>query len=157
MDPVTFAFGALGLAGSIGSGVMQAQAGADALSAAKGDAKRLEAIGREEANDRRRATRRLIGRQKVAYAGSGIEIGTGTPLDVLADTVAEEELAALRVEQARREQARSLRYQGRAAKRSADASAFGTILGGVGQAGLLAYDQFGGTDPDGGTDPGKGS
>ena len=85
------AIAGLGLgAASIGMGI----AGSEA---AKQEAEALRAIGKLEANERRRQSVQLKGAQRVAFLKGGVDI-SGTPLDVLAETAVTEELAALRIE-----------------------------------------------------------
>ncbi len=105
--------------------------GVAANKAAKRDAARLREIGAAEAEDKRRATRKLIARQQVAFAGAGVDPQVGSPLDVLGDTVAESELAALRVQHARESQALGVRQQGRLALFQGAAGATSTLLGGA--------------------------
>jgi len=52
---------------------------------------------RAAVDDSLRESARLMGAQRAAYAKSGVDVGSGTPLDVLAETAAESELEALRV------------------------------------------------------------
>lgn len=53
-------------------------------------------LARTATDDRRRQAKRLLANQRVAFAKGGVDIDTGSPLDVVTDTAAEEELAALR-------------------------------------------------------------
>ena len=90
---------------------------------ASAEAKTLKKVGELEAADRRRETRRLLAEQTVAYASAGVSLGSGSPLDILGDTVAESELAALRVKFGRDSQASSMKREGSLA-----------FLGGIGSA-----------------------
>lgn len=113
----------------------------------------LEA-GDREAIQRRRAIAQLIGQQRANVGASGVE-ASGSPLEVIADTAEQGTLdmatirynAELRA-QDRRFSAQNLRaqsvlqeFEGRSAARAGQIGAFGTILGGAGQA-SLAYKTF---------------
>ena len=102
-----------------------AQQNADAL------ARQLRLIGEIEADDHRRATRRLLAAQQVAFAAAGVDTGSGTPLDVLGDAVAERELEALRIKFGRRSEAKAARIAGNAAHLQSIAQGGQTILGAV--------------------------
>ncbi len=94
--------------------------------------------------------KRLLARQKAAFAVSGVQIGRGTPLSVIVETAAElkaEELTILREgaisASQRKSQAGIFRLQGKAAKqrgkaagRAAVLSATGSILTGFGNVGI---------------------
>lgn len=111
---------------------------------ADAEAKARRRLGAVEAEDRRRQTRRLIASQQVAFAKAGVATGAGTPLDVLGDTVAEEELAALRIRFGRESESDALKRQGDLALFKGIAGGLGTILGGVGSG---AFDSFTFTNP----------
>lgn len=121
--------GAIGGVGSIVGGVL-------ANRDAKANAKNVRRIGAAEEEDKRRANRRIIASQQVAFAKAGIATGTGTALDVLGDTVAEAELAALRVRFGRKAEADALKDQGRAALTAGIIEGTGTILGSAASFGL---------------------
>lgn len=99
---------------------------------AKAEAKQLKLIGKAEQEDRRRKTRRLIAAQQVAFARAGVATTLGTPLDVLGDTVAEEELAALRIRFGRKLESSALKRRGNQVLIQGVSRGLGTILGGVG-------------------------
>jgi len=96
---------------------------------ADAEAKTIRALGKVEAEDRRRQTRRLLASQKVAFAKAGVATNQGTPLDVMGDTVAEEELAALRIRFGRKSQSEAIKRQGDLALFQGIVSGAGTILG----------------------------
>ena len=121
--------GAVGLALSAVSAATSIAGGIAADRAAKSEAKFRKRLGAVEAEDRRRQTRRLIASQEVAFAKAGIDPGSGSPMDVLADTIAEEELQALRLKFSRDSQAESIRFQGKLALDSGISSGLGTVLG----------------------------
>ena len=119
------------LVGSGLSGITSVQGGRTARKDAIEQAKLLNIIGEIEASDKRREGRRLIAAQQVAFAGAGVDVQTGSPLDVLGDTVAEIELAALRTKFARQTQGFAVAQQGQQAQTQGLAGGLGTILGGV--------------------------
>ncbi len=111
--------------------------GAAASRDANAEADQLRRLGKIEAEDKRRETRRLLASQQVAFAASGVDPSVGTPLDVLGATVAEAELAALRIEFGRESEATSIRSRGRRALTQGITGSLGTILGGVSTFGKL--------------------
>jgi hypothetical protein len=64
---------------------------------ARQESQMIESSGALDASRQRKATARLIGTQKAAYAGAGVEL-TGSPLDVMINTAAEGELDAKIIE-----------------------------------------------------------
>lgn len=124
---------ALQLTGTALSIAQSLRGGEAAQRGAAVDAAQLRRIGAIEASDRRRALRRLIAAQTVAFAGSGVDVQLGSPLDVLGDTVAEGELDALRVRFERESQARALEARGAIARESGRTAALGTVLGATGR------------------------
>jgi len=106
--------------------------GVSANKNSKAQADHLRQVGQVEAADKRRETRKLIASQQVAFAASGVDTQVGSPLDVLGDTVAEAELAALRIQFSRDVQADAVRQRGREAQLSGITSGLGTVLGAVG-------------------------
>lgn len=89
--------------------------GIAANSTAKSGANNLKRLGKAEEEDERRKNSRLIASQEVAFAKAGIALGSGTPLDVLGDSVAEAELQALRIRFARKTEADNLKQEGKQA------------------------------------------
>ncbi len=89
----------------------------------------------------RRGAEKLKGKQRVAFAASGVDIGTGSPLLVLADTARQAEIDAMTVrtrgaieEAGFKEQAVTKRYSGKQAYKAGKTGAFATILSGAGRA-----------------------
>lgn len=108
---------------------------------ANSEANQLDKIGQVEAEDKRREIRRLLASQTVAFAAAGVDVNSGTPLDVLGDSLAEGELAALRARFARHSAANAIKLEGSQAQASGILSGVGTILGGLGGiAGTGAFD-----------------
>ena len=83
---------------SAASIALQAVSTSQASEAAKAKAEQQQAVGREEAKRQRIAGRRLAGTQRVNFAKSGVEISSGTPLEILGQTAADAELNALRAQ-----------------------------------------------------------
>ena len=97
------------------SGVFQIAGGVAAQEQGVVDGAFRRQLGAIEASDHRRETRRLLARQQVAFAAAGVDPTLGTPLDVLADSVRERELAALRIRFARETEAKQLISRGKQA------------------------------------------
>ncbi len=98
----------LGAAASLGGAGLSAKAQLDAGKAQAAQAKANERYARWQAQDAvdraaveesimRREAGRLTGRQRTAFAASGVRLGVGSPLDVLADTAATTEFNALTI------------------------------------------------------------
>jgi hypothetical protein len=125
-DPTTalLAFGvAAGVAGSIGAGVQQQQA-------AKANAKEATQVAAyDEAQSRDRA-KRLLGQQSALYAKAGVDM-TGTPLDVTADTAAQQEIDALAIRWGGQQQAAAFRAQGQQSLVEGFGSAGKSLLSGA--------------------------
>ena len=126
-DPFTISIVSLAMASaamSIGGGITSQQAG-------KAQAKALRRTGEAEADDIRRRTRRLAATQRAAFGASGVDPNVGSPIDVLGDTIAEGELAALRARATRRGQGTAAKSQGSQAFISGISGGATSILGGV--------------------------
>jgi hypothetical protein len=94
-----------------------------------------ERRGRLEAAEHRMKVRRIFGQQKAAMASSGLELGTGSSFDVLADTLHFGEADAQNIEAESARQAWGLRIQGQdyrnqglMARRAARTSSRSTLL-----------------------------
>lgn len=112
--------------------------------------------GRTEAGRIREAGSRLISQQRTAYAGAGVDVGSGTAVDVVTGTRVLTELDALTVQNSAaraawgfQEEAHNLRRHGAYARQAGEAQAAGTLLtgiaGGVQGVGTAAsiYTQYG--------------
>jgi len=86
---------ASGLFGSLSAASTAEKAGRAANAQAQLNADTLEAIGRIRADETRTSGRRLVARQRVAFAKSGVLPGTGSALDLILDTEIQNELDAL--------------------------------------------------------------
>ena len=83
----------------------------------------------------RKQLQTVTGRQVAEYARAGVSVGTGTPLDVVADSISNAELeidiGQFNLEQEarfRESQAKELRRTGRQAQRLATTRGIGTLL-----------------------------
>jgi hypothetical protein len=93
--------------------------------------------GRSQANLLRRQADAMTGAQVTAAAGSGVQVDTGSVLDVIEDTAYSIELDALTIESDAKRQAEAQR-KGAASSRSAKPSGVSTLLGAFG-AGASGY------------------
>lgn len=110
----------------------------------------------EAAKVQEREGKKLLARQRAAFAVSGVEIGRGTPLSVVVETAKElkaEELTILRegaISAAQRKAEADIfrlrgevaKRKGKAAGRAATLAAGGSILTGVGQIGTASSKGF---------------
>lgn len=154
------AFSALAIGGlalsAIGTGLSiygQYQQGQAAASAAEANAKmaeqqaaNLDLENRENIRRQRVENQRLLSRQRAGFAASGVQIGTGTPLEVQADTAAILELDILDQNRASQIQQSNLFYQASADRASGSnyrsagmLGAAGSLFGGLGSIGMSAY------------------
>jgi hypothetical protein len=127
------AFSSLAIAGlaltAIGTGVSiysQQQQGKVAANAAEANAKmaqqqaaNLDLENRENIRRQRIENQRLLSRQRAGFAASGVQIGTGTPLEVQAETAGILELDLLDQNRASQIQQSNLFYQASADRASA--------------------------------------
>ena len=105
------------------------------------NARQVEQAGALEADRIRQQGRKVAASQAAALAANNLDISSGTPLDLLLDTVGDSELDAqtTRYNAAvdageMRFQGRTIRRQGRFDKRTSRFGAGATILGSAGQA-----------------------
>lgn len=124
-------FDAFAAVATIAQAGAQISAGVATQSAAKRQARIARVRGAEVAEDERRKGRRLRGKQRAAFAKSGVLISEGTPLDVLAQTAADAETNALRAAIAFEQQAEDFASAGNAAFIQGALGAGATILGGA--------------------------
>jgi len=106
---------------------------AGAVTAAKGQQNQAKALKRKAAidlEDMRRDNSRKLASQRVAFAGGGVDLAVGTPLDVAGDAASELELAALRSRFVARSQAAVASRRGQEALLGGILSGAGTVLGG---------------------------
>jgi hypothetical protein len=154
------AFSALAIGGlalsAIGTGLSvygKYQQGQSAASAAEANAKmaeqqaaNLDLENRENIRRQRIENQRLLSRQRAGFAASGVQIGTGSPLEVQAETAGILELDILDQNRASQIQQNNLFYQARTDR--ADASnyrsagtlnAAGSLFSGLGSIGGSIY------------------
>jgi hypothetical protein len=145
-DPISLGVGSLVLQ-AIGTGAKafgEYSAGQDAARVAEQNAQLAERAagdalsrGEEQAARIRGETDRLIGSQRAAYGAAGVELGYGSPLDVMVGSrrVSEQDIATTRLNAAReswgyRAQAQQFRQGGQAAAQAGALSALGTGIAG---------------------------
>lgn len=133
-DPVSIGLMIASTAASVGLQVAAAKA---AQSQANADARALEEAAKVERADIQRKNKRFYETIPGAYAAGNVDIGTGSPLDVMGDAVREGELAAMRGEFNLNEQARRARYAGDLAAFQGYTGAASTILGTAGTLGMM--------------------
>lgn len=155
----------LAAAGTVGSSVLQAR-GARAEAESEAQAAEYNRVlslqqGRAEAARIRRAARRELSSQRVAFAKAGVRI-EGSPLELLAQNAAELEADALNAEIGARNTAEIERRRARNLRRAGRRRAASALIGGVTRLGGLGI-QFGTPGrpsgeqaPSGGNTPGGG-
>ena len=116
-------------ASQIGTAGAQIGTGIAGSVAAGKQASRARRAGKLESELERRKGRRLAGKQRAAFAKSGVLITEGTPLDVLAQTAADTELNALRAAFGFEQQAEDFESTGRGLLTKGILGAGQTILG----------------------------
>jgi hypothetical protein len=145
-DPITAltAVAAVGtaasVAGSISSGIAQSQAANYNAEVDRNNAIQAQQAADQQAVVTQQQTQSKIGQQKVDYAASGVDVGTGTPLDVMNDTATKGKLDALtlryggQVQGLRDTSAATLaQYQGYSALTAGALNAGSTLLTGAGR------------------------
>ena len=157
----------VGAAASVGGQIMQAQASSRAAEyqaqvarnnaeiarsnqvVSENNARATEAAGAARADQEAMATREMIGKQRVSAAASGLDISSGTPLDITAGTAGMGMWSGLNIRDETNRRAAAQRQQGAnygaqagnfdlnasAADGAADSAMTGGILGAVGEAG----------------------
>jgi len=125
--------------GTIQSAMQQRQAGEAEAAAAEYNARLAERKGIQEEEIARKKLKQLLGTQRALYAKAGVDLSSGSPLTVLADTAAEGEKEALNIRTGAQETADLYRFQGRQAKKTAKYQSRSTLLTGLGSTGLSAY------------------
>jgi len=98
-----------------------------------------ELSGRSQAQAVRRQANEIIGAQVSAAAGSGVQIDTGSVIDVIEDTAFKIELDALTIESDAKRAADAQR-KGASSSRAAKPSGVSTLLGAFGS-GMSGYAQ----------------
>lgn len=148
--------GGLGAATSIAGGIIGAIGAWDAAAAqSKAYLQNARTQGENAGQARYTARRnqlyadyqqnRLIGQQRADYGAAGVAPGSGTPLDIMADTENQAKFEAYNRWYAGEQQAKSAGRQAgydaenaKAAREAGDTAATGSIIGGIGNALKLA-------------------
>ena len=104
------------------------------------EAERERLVSKGEASDFARQSRRLLARQRALAGGSGVQIGTGTPLELSVDTAEEAEFQRLKILSGGEADVSRLlsraaleREKGRAARRAGFIRGGSLLLRGAGQ------------------------
>lgn len=141
MDPGTAGFIMAGISavGTISSAAAQAQAGKDEQAAYNMRAAAIERQGAQEEDVARQRLRKLAASQRALYAKAGVDLSSGSPLTVLSATAAEGEKEALTIRRGAQEEAGFQRFYGGQARAAGKRKAVGTLLSGLGQAGMSAF------------------
>lgn len=92
-----------------------------------------EEESRQQQTTSERKYAELMGRQRSLYGKAGVDITTGSPLLVLADTAMQERLEAQRIQAAGKSEAAMQRYYGRMAAYGANVGAMTTFMTGLGK------------------------
>ena len=125
--------------GTVFSARAQYQAGAAEEAGREYTAQITERKAAQEELASREKLRKLMAGQRALYAKAGVDISSGSPLLVLAETAAEGEKEALAIRAGGLEEAELERYYGRQAGRAGKVRAAGTLLTGLGRAGAGYY------------------
>jgi len=115
-------FALVGLVGTLASGVMQAKASSDQANYQQGVAEYNAAVDKNMAesvrdkavvveNDERQRAAQLHSKQRAIAASRGVDVDSGTPLDLQQDTEMIGEINALRIRQSAEDQASALETQ----------------------------------------------
>lgn len=117
------------------SAVGQLKAGRDQAAAFDYNARITEKKTNQAEFDSRQRLKRLISSQRALYAKAGVDLASGSPLLVLAETAAEGEREALSIRSGGRSDADLQRIYGRQAGSAGIIGAGSTLLTGLGTAG----------------------
>jgi len=139
---IGYALAALTAAGSYASAKAQAQAGADEQAGNNLQATAIERKGVQDEENSRSRLRRLLASQRAMYAKAGVDISSGSPLTVMADTAAEGEKEALNIRFGAKEEAGFRRFYGKQAATAGRRAAGATLLTGLGSAASSAYSAY---------------
>ena len=118
----------LGVLGGVTGGILQ-------FAASRANAKALKKVAAIRLEEQRRRGDVQVGRIRALYAKAGVQIESGSPIEVTAQAAAEAELAALRAEY-------EVLLMADQQKAAGTAALIGGILGGASQ-GLSAASQLG--------------
>jgi len=95
----------------------------------------------------------LMGRQRALYAKAGVDVASGSPALVLADTAYKESISQQRIKRAGEQKAALLRWEGEEAAHAGTFGALSTFLTGLGTSAMSAWqiNKTNKTPSDGGT------
>ncbi len=131
---------AASVAGTAMSAIGQYRAGQAQEAANEYNAQITERKAVQEEQASRDRLRKLMGTQRAMYAKAGVNLSSGSPLLVLAETAAEGEKEALNIRYGGQEESNLQRFYGTQAKKAGTIGAASTLLTGLGQAGTSYYD-----------------
>ncbi len=122
-------FDALTAIGSVASAGIQIGTGVAARNAAEKQADRARGLGKRAAAQERKEGRRLAGKQVAAASSQGREVGSGSVLDILAQTAADAEDRAALILAELEQEAEDFETRGKVALTSGIFGAATTLLG----------------------------
>jgi len=127
--------GGISALSSLSAGNFSDQIGKANQAARNKQAEGVIAAGQVEEQQYRYGVADLKGKQKTSFAASGVDISSGSPVDILSDTAAIGELDALTIRSNAATEASNIRQigsnerlQGKLAKRQSRGQAAGTLL-----------------------------
>ena len=118
--------------GQIYAGVSESQAAGENKRRAEELAAASTKRANYEAELKRAEGRRLVATQKVRYAKAGVQVGEGSPLAVMAQTMTDIEKDALMIEEGGRVEAGGYLSEARLYKKRAEQSLWGGVIKGGG-------------------------
>ena len=133
---IYYGLAALTAVGTYASAKAQAQAGADEQAGYDLQANAIERKGAQDEKNSRSRLRRLLASQRALYAKAGVDISSGSPLTVMADTAAEGEKEALNIRFGAKEEAGFRRFYGKQANAAGRRAAGASLLTGLGSTGM---------------------
>ena len=136
MDSLTTVFQGLSAVGSAVSGWSQYKGGKAQEGAYKYNAEIAVQKAQHEEELSRAKYEQLKGKQAVLYAKSGVDLSSGSPLLVMADTAFQEEQEAQYIEKGGENEWKIDRYYGKVAAYQGEVGGWSTFLTGLGKAGL---------------------
>ena len=128
----------IALAMSVIGGVVDgAESNRAARSSARVDeenARRTLLLGEQESMQTRRDERRMSGDLIAALGGAGIQLGTGSAADILADSAYQREVEIYNIRSTRAQEAQNLNQRAVESRKAGRAALVSSIFGGVGKA-----------------------
>ena len=107
----------------------------------KANAKMAEADAKNKAAQAKEQYRKLAGAQKAAYGASGVDAGSGSAVDILAGTDADEAMAVMQALYSGRVESTNWKSKAKSAKSAGSADLMGGVLGGAGNLASTGVDQ----------------